>query len=190
MSNSLKIIETISISKDEILEKYSQMNQYFIDCIRALYGECVQGVDIKCFLPCNIINKNGENFLSILDCLKGKAGVYIFMNNDSVPVYIGKGGTSSSINKKAKDLKFRIGQELGSGNKHNTLSNNIITIDSMLSNNTITESESIEHIKCFSLIVISSGDRINDGSLVQDSIDRANNLETILISLFHPKYNK
>ncbi len=189
MKKPIRISDNIILSKDSILNRYQNLDVYFRDCLEALYGKD-NGVDIKCFLPCNIINNTGKNSALALNSLIGKAGIYIFLDQDLVPVYIGKGGTSSSTADDAKDLKFRINQQLGGGNRHNTLSNNIIEIESLLSNNTITEDESIEYIKSFSLLVISSGDRRKNGSLFQDSIDNANTLETILIALFHPKYNK
>lgn len=191
MSNSLKITETISISKDEILIKYSQMNQYFMDCIKVLYGKCVQGVDIKYFLPCNIINK--RNCLSILDCLKGKTGVYIFIDNDSVPVYIGIGGQKV---KATQNLKVRLSQELRSYCKENaatsyskdsgaTLSKNIQEIDALLTNKQVSPDDSVETIKSFGLITITVGS-ITD----KNSVNNSQALESILIALFHPKYNK
>lgn len=194
MSNPIKIKETISISKNEILAKHSQMNQYFMDCIKALYGECVQGVDIKCFLPCNIIKASKQNNYSVLEDLKKKSGCYIFLNKEQIPVYIGIGG--KVLNK--QDLYKRITQELSSyvkkgsnqkteyaKNSGATLSKNIQEIDALLTNNQVSPDDSVETIKTFGLITI------NVGSItVKNSVNNSQALESILIALFHPKYNK
>lgn len=193
MSNPIKITETISISKDEIFAKHSQMNQYFMDCIKALYGESVQGVDIKCFQPSNIIKDSGNNNYSILKGLEKRTGCYVFLNNLQIPVYIGIGGKKVNA---TQNLKDRLSQELRSYCKENattsyskdsgaTLSKNIQEIDSKIESKNVTPDESIEMIKSFMIIVIVVGDINKDSDVLKS---RA--LETILIALFHPKYNK
>ncbi|PIE80805.1 MAG: hypothetical protein CSA15_01485 [Candidatus Delongbacteria bacterium] len=217
------INEKILISKDDILSQYSSMNKYFIKCIRALYGESIDDVKLDKFNPSKIINDNGNNNLSSLDILKDRTGVYIFVNNEKVPVYIGVGGKKVE----GQDLKTRIGQELREyraseedtgttsskeiknielqpnneeidfdestekvksvkkGDTGATLSKNIQDIECLLMNKEITPNESIKKIKSFNLITISIGSIVD-----KEDVKKARVLETILISLFNPKYNK
>ncbi len=190
MSIPIKMNDNYSISKDSILTKYSNIDDYFKNCINALCGEKNTGIKINYFLPCNIILNGGSNNLSALDALKDKAGVYIFLDSDKIPVYIGKGGTSNELT--GKDLKFRVGQELGKGNPHNTISNNIIDIESKLQNKKITSRVSIDKfIKNFSILTITVCDRvINNNEIDKVNILNTEALEIVLIALFHPKYNK
>jgi len=172
--SKVKIKEIISISKEEILEKYCEMDDYYKNIIKALYGEKLDRYDLDF-----TINEYKAGFtIDDLNNEKGKVGCYIFIE-DMVPVYIGVGGTEK------RGLKDRIAQERrkfekeGKGDKGATLSQNIQEIDGL------SAEESVEKIKKFQLIAIIVGER-------DKRCDRykAQALEAILIALFHPKYNK
>jgi hypothetical protein len=193
MSIPIKINDNYSIAKDSILAKYKNIDVFFRDCINALYGEGNTNIEVNCFLSSNIVVKNSKYKLSILNSLKTKTGVYIFLDNESIPVYIGIGG--QKVNAK-QDLKVRISQELRAYCQNNvttnyskdsgaTLSKNIQNIDTLLTNNQVSPDDSVETIKSFSLITIAVG-AITD----ENSVNNSQALETILIALFHPKYNK
>jgi hypothetical protein len=195
VQHPVKLTETFSISKKALLEKYNLINRYFLDCIMALYGENIQSVDLKCFLPCTIIKSAGQNKYSILGEAKKKTGCYIFLNQEQIPVYIGIGG---KVANSKQSLYDRIIQELSvyveKGSNQSTmftkdsgatLSKNIQEIDSLLTNTQITPDNSVETIKSFSLITIIIGE-----ITCNEAVEKAQALEIILIALFHPKYNK
>ncbi len=190
MCNPIKINENINISKNDILNKYKKFDKYFRDCLDALYGE-KNNITINCYLPCNIINKQKYK-LEILKLLEDKTGVYIFIDNENIPVYIGIGGQKQN----KQDLKTRVSQELrayvtkGKTTSYSkdtgaTLSKNIQEIESILQNQKITPDNSIELIKSFSLLTITVGE-----VTIKSDVLKSRALETILIALFHPKYNK
>ncbi len=66
----------------------------------------------------------------------------LFIGEDNEIKYIGKGGTSRQNKKDTKDLRYRISQKLCEyiKNNQNTLSKNIIDIDSILLNKTVLTS--------------------------------------------------
>ena len=189
MSTPIKMNNNYSISKESILAKYTNINSFFKSCINAFYGDYNTGIEVNCFLPCNIIVNGANNKLSILNILKGKSGVYIFLDSDRIPVYIGKGGTSKKLT--GTDLKSRVGQELRAGSIGNTLSKNIIDIESELQNKNISKEFSIDNlIKNFSLLTITVCDRVANNEIDEVNILKAEALEMVFIALFHPKYNK
>jgi hypothetical protein len=185
------VLPTIKISKDNILKKYFQMDDFFKSCINALYGDS-EKPEIKRYLPKNIINDVGkDNDLSCLNELSTKTGVYLFLE-DQIPVYIGIGGEKAE----GQDLKTRINQELrayakkGVKTKYSkdsgaTLSKKIQKIDLLLLNKKISPDVSVEKIKTFKLLVICCGDVSKEKDVL-----KSRDLETVLIALFHPKYNK
>lgn len=177
------------ISKDTVLNDYQNMEIFFKAKIEELYNKN----NSCCYLyPSKIINQNKYK-LSSLANLKNKTGVYIFLNQNSIPVYIGIGGQKIGG---GQDLKARISQELRAyvTNKQTThyskdsgatLSKNIQEIDSLLNNSIVTPDNSIEKMKVFTVIVIIVGDLNNKYDVL-----RSRALETICIALFHPQYNK
>ena len=177
--DTVKIKEVISISKKEILEKY-EMDDYYKNIIKVLYGEKIK----------NKIDKYGRKFtideyksgftIDDLNNEKGKVGCYIFVEED-VPVYIGVGGIGTK-----KDLRNRLRQELKSSEKDTgaTLSRNIQKIDALLEDKEVTPENSVDKINTFDLVTITVGE------LNSNFVENAKKLETILIALFHPKYNK
>jgi len=193
MSTPIKMNNNYSISKESILSKYKKMDKFLKDSIHALYGEDNE-IKINCFLPCNIIGRSGSNSYSCFISLKKKTGIYLFLNNDDAPVYIGIGG--EKVN--GQDLKTRLQQEINvyvqknsslstiyAKNTGATLSKNIQEIDTVLENKKVLPDNSIEKIKTFSILTVIAGD-INN----KEDVIRARALEMVLIALFHPKYNK
>ena len=176
--SKVKIKEIISISKEEILEKY--MDDYYKNIIKALYGEKLDIYDLDF-----TINEYKAGFtIDDLNNEKGKVGCYIFIEKE-VPVYIGVGGIGTK-----KDLRNRVRQELKSSDKDTgaTLSRNIQKIDALLEHKKkeeVTPENSVNKINTFDLVTITVG-KLNDSY----SVEKAKALETILIALFHPKYNK
>ena len=185
MTIPIRINDDISISKESILSKYKSINSFFKKCLEALYGKN-NSISINCFLPCNMIKEGTNNDLKVLMPLKDRTGIYIFLDSNSIPVYIGIGGQKINAN---QGLKARIGQELrafkNEGDTGTTLSKNIQEIDSLLENKKITADESILRIKSFSLLSIDVGD-----IAIEVDVFKSKSLETILIALYHPKYNK
>lgn len=175
------------ILEKDILLKYKNMDIFFLNCIKSLSG--AKNIDIQqdYFFSKDML-KQGRNDLSSLKKLINKTGVYIFLDSNNIPVYIGKGGTSKEIG--GRDLKYRIGQELGAGNQHNTLSNKIIKIEGFLQNKKISKEDSINiFIKKFSITTITVDERMINEKINLESIDKVEALETILIALLSPKYN-
>lgn len=180
-----KITDRI-IPKKSILDKYSKMDAFYKSCIDDLYGNSKE-LEIKCYLPKNIINDAGKNNnLSCFNELETKTGVYLFLENQT-PVYIGIGGEKVA----GQDLKTRIGQELRAYAKKEvetkyskdsgaTLSKNIQEIDL-----NISPDDSVEKIKTFKLLAICCGN-VSE----KEDVLKARALETVLIALFRPKYNK
>lgn len=181
-----KIKEVIT----ETLEKYQNMDRYFRDVIAALCESNDSNNSkflIKRYDSCHGIESSEDEV--------GKTGCYIFLC-DGIPVYIGVGGHKIYKKKKKKqnqnckkknwDLQCRVKQELQKcTNTGATLSKNIKYIDALLENKEISVDASAEKIKKFQLITIIVGERNNENAR-----ENAKKLETILIALFHPKYNK
>lgn len=134
--------ETV-INIDLLLEKYEQLDVFFRSAMTDIFAD-QDDISVS-----ELINDNGNNDLTLIDYLTGKVGVYLFIGEDNEIKYIGKGGTSLQNNKNTKDLRYRISQELCEyiKNNQNTLSKNIINIDSILLNKTVTSKESVEFIK-------------------------------------------
>ncbi|MBO4700036.1 hypothetical protein J5690_10620 [bacterium] len=176
----VKIKEIISISKEEILEKYQDMDKDFSNIIEKLYAG-----DYASFEMNNII-KEHKNDYSKLKYLKGKTGCYMFLCDDGIPIYIGIGGKEVG----GCDLYERITQQCGGvSDTGANLSKNIQDIDRLFvkkeKKKEITPEYSTNKKKTFYLIPIVVGDVTEE-----EDVEKAKALETILIALFHPKYNK
>lgn len=175
-----------TINVDLLLKKYDQLDDFFRLAMTVI---CTNQDDINVL---DLINNDSNNNLTLIDNLNDKVGVYLFIGEDDEIKYIGKGGTSLKNKKNTKDLRFRISQELGeyTKNAHNTLSKNIIDIDSILLNKTVTSKDSIDTIKKMKLRVYCAGDRVINNEVNVDLIKKVEALEMVLISLLSSKYNK
>jgi hypothetical protein len=181
-------ITTKIISKDEILNSYSEIDSLYKSMIEYLYtGSNNNGLTVK-----NISVSDYRINNSSLSEWNDYSGVYIFMK-DRFPVYIGKAGTASM------NFLERINQELAcygpdSNNQNkkknncNTLSRKIQTIDLLLNSSLHINNQSdlgdysLTTINSFYLIFVKSGEKGDN--------DSATALEAVLVALFHPKYNK
>ena len=192
----VKIMDKIEISKEKILEEYTNIDDFIKEAIEIVY--CEKEIDITKHEIIKTIEKYEFGLKIIqemiekrkydaLDDLKGKTGVYIFLK-DGIPQYIGIGGEKHD-GKDENRLYTRLTQELrkydpSSSDTGATLSKNIQEIETALGNITYGV-ESIEIIKTFDLIVLLVGDITK-----KEDVEKARVLETVLIALFHPKYNK
>jgi len=164
-------IETKIISKESILNTYSEMDVFFKKIIEFLYtGKNSNELTIN-QISVNDYKKE-KSFLSSWD---SNSGVYIFIEN-RFPVYIGKAGTGTS--EKYSFLK-RIDQE--TSHTDQTLPKNVMKIDNLLENNNLNIDDAINKIKQFNLIFIKTEEKGNK--------TKCKALEAVLIALFHPKYN-
>lgn len=136
----------ILISKDEILNKYSNLNEKVKFIIEKLYEIDKYQEEYKVANEINIktiVNKELlEESKSFLKDYIDKTGVYIFLK-DATPVYIGFGGSGTT-----QDLKGRIENQLSArDNNYSNLVYNIINIEEKLDNeglkNNIPEIEDI-----------------------------------------------
>jgi hypothetical protein len=171
------------ISKKNILEQYHTLDLLYKDAINILYGEKGKIIKEVIFtditneiinIRCNLKNNN------LKKCsLKEKTGVYIFILKNK-PIYIGVAGTGNS-----DDLKTRVNAEVRTfpTNNNATLSKNIQDIDKLLSKE-ITEEDSLKLIKSSTLLVL------NIGNMTEENKLKSKSLETVLIALFKPIYNK
>ncbi len=183
------MINEIVITKDLILSKYDKIDKFFKDCLKTLYNE-ESNILRSNYVIDKIINIEANNYLDKISDCSGYVGIYVFTDDKGFPQYIGKGGTSRKIN--GRDIKFRIGQELCKyiGNNCNTLSKNIINIDTLLENKKITPEESVEKIKKFNLIVLKIGERLNKNNQINlGFIKKTEALEKLLLAIFPTKYN-
>ncbi|EDM65928.1 hypothetical protein PE36_08001 [Moritella sp. PE36] len=180
------MLKKIEINIDLLMGKYEQLDIFFRSAIEELFAE-QNDISVS-----ELIKDDGDNDLTLIDCLKDKVGVYLFIGVDNEIKYIGKGGTSRQNKKGTKGLRYRISQELCEYKKNpqNTLSKNIIDIDSILLNKTVTSNESIESIKKMKLRVFCAGERVKNDEVNISLIEKVESLEMILISLLPSKYNK
>jgi len=171
------------MAKELITDKFDLLNNLFKDVINAIEEDKFSNGTLLCAQPNKIISATSQNNYDTIISTKETVGIYLFLNSDGLPTYIGKGGTSRSSN--GKDLYFRLQQELGSGNKHNTLSNNIKEISN------VSEEQSLELIKSFTLKILILGNRTNSSENInKEIILKSEAIETLLIALFDPVYNK
>ncbi|MCK5538961.1 MAG: hypothetical protein KAI79_19210 [Bacteroidales bacterium] len=180
----MSINQKITISKDEILKKYDNLDTYFRNVIKALYGES-NNVNIQCFNSKDIINLNKKNTIKMLSPYKNKTGVYIFLDDNDIPVYIGVAGKVGGCH----SIKNRLQKQFNCDSTNGTLSKNIYDIETLIGN-ILINSNQIDKKKLIlkyapKLLVIEVGDLINP-----DDINISLALEQVLISLFNSKYNK
>ena len=135
----------ITISKDEILIKYNNLNKRIRYIIDKLYGEntndLTDNVNINLFeITDGLLKSNDE-----LNTYINKTGVYIFLK-DNIPVYIGLGGRGTT-----QGLKGRIENQFSAiDNGYSNLVYKIIKIEERLDNeglkNNIPDIEDIGRI--------------------------------------------
>ena len=166
------------------MKEYNNLDNLFKNVIKTLYGQ-ESPMEFKKVLSTNIININGENNLKSLNEFDGSTGVYIFLNKNHIPVYIGVAGKQGSTH----SLKDRLQKQFNCHESNATLAKNIVDIESLLQNKSIPNSSVKDRKKLISeyaptLIIIDMGTLNN--SNVKNSLA----LEQILISIFNSKYNK
>ena len=172
------------ISKENILAQYTSLDLLYIDAINIIYGD--KGTIISSLkfsdIKNEIINiKCSSKNIDLQKCsLKEKTGVYIFILNKK-PIYIGVGGTGNK-----DDLKTRINAEVRTfpTNNNATLSKNIQDINKLLLQKETTEQDSLTTIENSTLLVL------NIGNMTVENKVKSKSLETVLIALFKPIYNK
>lgn len=178
------MIDNQLISKKNILEQYNTLDLLYKDAINIIYGDNGQIINSIIFknITDEIINiRCSSKNNNLQKCsLKEKTGVYIFILKNK-PIYIGVAGTGNS-----DDLKVRINAEVRTfpTNNNATLSKNIQDIDKLLLSKKITEEDSLNLIKSSTLLVL------NIGNMTEENKLKSKSLETVLIALFKPTYNK
>ncbi len=184
-ANKMSIQEEIIISKDEILSKYQNLSTYVKNVINAIYGEDISGIDLKCFYSSTIINTDGKNNMGVLTSYKKKTGVYIFLDNNSMPVYIGVAGKIGGEH----SIQKRLQKQFNCHKTNGTLALNIAEIEEAygtnIGNTSKKDRKNLILNYAPNLLVICVGELEND-----DDIRTSLSLEKILISLFNSKYNK
>lgn len=175
-----------------ILTEYDALSEYFKSAIKAIFNgesDLFEVIDVKAN---TLITDDNRNNLARLSACKEKTGIYVFLNREDQPLYVGKGGTSRNNDGNAKDLSYRISQELRgyNGNSQNTLSKNIMDVDSILYDKQITMEDSINKIKNMKIRILVTGSRLENGTVNIDMIKKVEALETILIALLPAIYNK
>lgn len=179
------IANKIIISKDEILNKYSNLDAKVKVIIEKLYEikefnkeyTLLINVNIKAF-------KVDESFLdniksnNELKKYENKTGVYIFLK-DNIPVYIGFSGQKD----KEQSLYGRIVNKQLSTNDN--LVKKIKKIEKLLNPNlTLLEDRKKLVLEYTSSLIV-----IDFGKQETNNIKFAQALEVILIALFNSKYN-
>ena len=93
----------IKISQLDIDNKYNNIDSFFRSWIDALYSNSLNDKEII-ELEVSEVMLNSKNDYTSIKKSKNKTGIYIFLDQDGYPKYIGKGGTSRK--KEGKDLYF------------------------------------------------------------------------------------
>jgi hypothetical protein len=187
----VRLKDRIIISKETILEKYQNLQPFYVSVISVLYGNGDQDSDFRiCEFKTSDIVKEGRNNLRELKVFEGKTGVYIFTDEQHEPVYIGLAGERESSD---HSLKERLQKQLNADLSNSTLAKNIGEIEGLLKNdpnmqNTRDKNGLKKLINEYSpkLIVISTGDLNNN----EEAREKAQILEKMLIALLRPKYNR
>ena len=181
-------LKPVVISKENILKDYSALSEEYKEIIRILYTEIPQNQIFKIFKVEELIRTNGNNYLVPIKELKEKIGVYIFINKEYEPVYIGLAGKEDSTH----SLRDRLQKQLNANLSNSTLAKNIRDIEGLLqSDSTILNIEQKEKLRELILrytayiIVIITGEREDN-----NAIKKAKDLEKVLIALLRPRYNK
>ena len=129
----------------------------------------------------------GNNNLRKLDSYSDKSGVYIFLDEDNIPVYIGVAGKIGGMH----SIKDRLGVQLKCDLSNATLIKNILSVNVLLQDTKHQENTTNNEFKKLILefsprfIVISLGNVTHDSS-----VKNANVIEQSLIAIFNSKYNK
>lgn len=187
----------ILISKDEILTKYINLNEKVKFIIEKLYDDSIDEHELKLFnitikkiRLSDMIKLNIQNSYKNLEFVKKKTGVYLFLDKDENPVYIGFGGRG-----KKEDLKERIKKHFSGNESVSKLITNIKEIENYLNNTNLEDTEFKNILLDYTpfLIVIDCGDMYKNKISMEkneDNVKFAQALEVILIALFNSKYNK
>lgn len=187
----------ILISKDEILTKYINLNEKVKFIIEKLYDDSIDEHELKLFnitikkiRLSDMIKLNIQNSYKNLEFVQKKTGVYLFLDKDENPVYIGFGGRG-----KKQDLKERIKKHFSGNESVSKLITNIKEIENYLNNTNLENTEFKNILLDYTpfLIVIDCGNMYKDKISMEkneDNVKFAQALEVILISLFNSKYNK
>lgn len=191
------IKKQILISKDEILKKYNYFDLRVKDIIEKLYDDSIDEHELKLFnitikkiRLSDMIKLNIQNSYKNLEFVKKKTGVYLFLDKDENPVYIGFSGRGEK-----QDLKERIIKHFSKNKSVSKLITNIKEIENYLNNINLENTEFKEILLNYTsfLIVIDCGNMYKNETFKEkneDNVKFAQALEVILIALFNSKYNK
>jgi hypothetical protein len=178
------INSNIIISYEEIISKYNKLDSFYVSILKGIYGKETNS-SIVFFKTEKFINLNSCNNLSGLNYYYNKIGVYIFLDKNKVPIYIGVAG---EINSK-HSLQGRLKKQLNCNQSNSTISKNIAVIETIFQNREMNNGLNtpknllLEYAPNF--LVIEVGD-IGDNEAVKKALE----LEVFLIALFNSKYNK
>lgn len=213
------IKDQIIISKDTILGRYNNLDTKTRCIIEKLYEISefdkeykledfdIKIKKIKIDQKIKNINKNYNE----LDFAKKRVGVYIFLNEENIPVYIGFGGRGNSNDLRDRILNQFSARDNGYSNLvekiikvekkvYINLKNKISDIDDLIKKleerkKAIKENQEIipeidfSRLQDVLLSYTSSLIIINCGGKEEENIKFAQALEMILIALFNSKYN-
>ena len=178
------INSNIIISYEEIISKYNKLGSFYVSILKGIYGK-EANFSIVPFKTKKFISLNSYNNLSGLDYYKNKIGVYIFLDKNQVPVYIGVAGEENSTH----SLKDRLQKQLNCNKSNSTISKNIAVIETILQNREMNNELNalknllLEYAPNFLVIEVGS---IGDNEAAKKALE----LEVFLIALFNSKYNK
>lgn len=191
------IKKQILISKDEILKKHNNFDLRVKDIIEKLYDDSIDkyelklsNITIKKIRLSDMIKLNIQNSYKNLEFVKKKTGVYLFLDKDEKPVYIGFSGRG-----KKQYLKERIKKHFSGNESVSKLIRNIKEIENYLNNTNLEDTEFKEILLNYTpfLIVIDCGNMYKNETFKEkneENVKFAQALEVILIALFNSKYNK
>lgn len=182
----IKEVINIRIEKQKVLTTILHLCERTKHIVHSLYTGDGEFLTVKCSVVRELIESNQKgkkhNPFNMLSGVRGATGVYLFIDNDGVPVYIGKGGTG-----KKDDLAIRVRNEckiFPCEDTGATLSKNIKGQHKLL-NQELGDSKVACMIRELEVTVINVG-KMTDS----DSQSFAAYLESLLLLLFKPKYNK
>ena len=187
----IMIKNNIDISYEYIKKNYNFKSIFIKETISILFEKqkLSNNEYVKQYRTADIIIEPNDkelkpyNNLKPLDAYKEKTGVYIFLDINNIPVYIGVAGEKNS----KQHLRKRLEQHF---NCNSGLTKTIIEIENLLKNKKFKKTEDRKILKkklleyCPKFLVIDCGNLNNDN--VQESLD----LEKCLIAIFNSKYNK
>jgi hypothetical protein len=136
---------------------------------------------IKTNLMIKINNKN--EIKKHLEEFQNKCGVYIFLNNENIPIYIGS-------TKHSYKFKGRISMQLSPGKGNSTLINNIAFYHCLCGQyKDYKSSYIINNKKCAKRLLIKYAPKLMLIDLSHISDEEINQVEKQLIFKYRPKYN-